>query len=176
VGDRWLRLVRFAIFFAFAVACGLAVHRFRRTPEQVALTRYVELELPGLRMSERLVEERIDRLGQAPGLPPAEARALLVDDVIPRLVRLRKQADALTHDTPETMRLSEEYLAVTDRLIDACRTCVRVIDDPHLSTGGGLKEVRRHFAEVRAAYQTWEEHLAAACRRHRLAKPPSNHP
>jgi hypothetical protein len=50
---------------------------------------------------------------------------------------------------------------------------VRIIDDPKLSTGDGLLQVRRRFAQVEAAYQAWDRHVAEACARHRLAAPPA---
>jgi hypothetical protein len=165
------RAIRVASLILFAVACGLAYHKLHRTPEQAGLTRYVERDLPKLFLSEQPIEERIDRLGRAPGLSAEAARALLVDDVIPRLVRLRKQAEEIDTPTDETRALGQEYLAVTDRLIDACRTCVRIIDDPKLSTGAGLSQVRSRFAEVRLAYRVWDEHVQEACARHRLARP-----
>jgi hypothetical protein len=167
------RVIRVVSLLVFAGACGLLVHRLRRTPEQNDLTRYVEVEVPRIEQSEQPIQERIDRLGQAPGLKPEEARTLLVDDVIPRLIRLRKQAEELATDkrTAEVRALADEYLKVTDRLIDACRSCVHVIDDPKLSTGDGLKQVRARFADVRSAYQDWDTHVRDACARHRLAKP-----
>lgn len=167
------RAIRVASLIVFAGALGLLYHRVRRTPEQQDLTRYVEVEVPRLIAAEQPIQERIDRLGQAPGLKPDEARALLVDDVIPRLIRLRRQAEELSGDgrTAETRALNDEYLQVTDRLVDACRNCVRVIDDPKLSTAAGLQQVRARFAEVRQAYQSWDEHVQQACRRHKLAPP-----
>lgn len=167
------RAIRVASLLVFAGALGLAWHKFRRTPEQDDLTRYVEVEVPRVTASEQPIQERIDRLGRAPGLKPDEARTLLVDDVIPRLIRLRKQAEELATDkrTVETRALTDEYLRVTDRLIDACRNCVHVIDDPKLSTAVGLAQVRARFAEVRKAYQDWDEHVQQACARHRLARP-----
>jgi hypothetical protein len=173
---NWHRTIRLASLVVFAAALGLAYHRLHRTPEQDALTRYVESDLPKLRGNEAAIEERIGRLGQAPGLKPEEARTLLVDDVIPRLLRLRKQAEEIKADTDETRALSDEYLRVTDELVDACRACVHVIDDPKLSTADGVKQVRQRFAEVHAAYRRWDEHVAAACARHRLAPPPVRAP
>jgi hypothetical protein len=170
------RVVRILSLLLFAVACGLALHRFRRTPEQQELTHYVKVELPALFSVEGPIEERIDRLGKAPGLKPEEARALLVDDIIPRLIKLRRQAEGLQLTTDEARKLNDEYLVVTDQLIDACRQCVRVIDDEKLPTGAGLVMVRERFDDVRRAYRAWDEHVQAACRRHRLAKPvPSPH-
>ncbi|HZS38096.1 MAG TPA: hypothetical protein VFF06_14765 [Polyangia bacterium] len=167
------RAIRIISLLVFAGACGLAWHKLRRTPEQEDLTRYVEVEVPRVTASEQPIQERIDRLGQAPGLKPDEARTLLIDDVIPRLIRLRKQAEELATDkrTREVRALADEYLKVTDRLIDACRNCVHVIDDPKLSTVEGLKQVRARFAEVRQAYQDWDAHVQQACARHRLVRP-----
>lgn len=168
----WInRIVRWITLLVFAAACGLLIHRLKRTPEQQELTRYVQIDLPSLFASEQPIDERIDRLGRVPGLKPEEARALLVDDVIPRLLRLRKQAEALQLRTYEARRLNQEYLGVTDQLIDACRACVRVIDDPKLPDGAGLVLVRERFADVRRAYRAWDAHVADACVRHRLAKP-----
>lgn len=168
---RWHRAIRVALLLVFAAGLGLLIHRLERSPEQKDLTRYVEVEVPALLAVEQPIQSRIDRLGQAPGLKPDEARALLVDDVIPRLIKLRKAAGEVRTDTDETRQLHAEYLKVTDRLIEACRTCVRVIDDPKVSTGDGLKKVRDEFAAVRQAYSDWDEHVRQACVRHRLAPP-----
>lgn len=168
---NWHRAIRFASLIAFAAGVGLLVSRLHRTDEQDDLTRYVNEDVPKLRASEQPIDERVDRLAQAPGLKPEAARTLLVDDVIPRLIRLRKQVEELPSKTPETRRLNAEYLRVTDRYIDACRACVRVIDDPKLSTADGVKQVRQRFDEVRQAYADWEAHVAEACVRNRLAKP-----
>ncbi len=165
------RVIRVGSLLVFAGACTLLYHRLKRTPEQEDLTRYVETEVPRLRAAEGPIQERIDRLGRAPGLKPEEARTLLVDDVIPRLIRLRKQAEELGGHTPELRALNDEYLKVTDTLIDACRSCVHVIDDPKLSTADGLKQVRDRFEAVRQAYRDWDAHVQEACRRHRLSPP-----
>ena len=168
----WInRVVRVVSLVLFAVACGLLVHRLRRTPEQQELSHYVQVEIPSLFSVEAPIDERIARLDRAPGLKPEEARALLVDDVIPRLLGLRKQAEGLPLRTDEARRLNLEYLKVIDQLIDACRTCVRVIEDPKLPDGAGLVLVRERFADVHHALQGWDEHVRAACLRHRLAKP-----
>jgi hypothetical protein len=166
------RAIRVAAFLALAAGLGFAYHRFHRTDEQQALTRLVQEELPKISGPENEINARIERLGQAPGLKPEEARSLLVQDVVPRLLRLRKQVAELPRPTPETRALLDEYLRVTDELVDACRTCVRIIDDPKLSTGDGLAQVRKRFSAVHAAYRAWDLHLAEACARHKLAAPP----
>ena len=165
------RIVRVLTLVVFAAACGLLVHRLRRTPEQQELSHYVKVEIPSLFSVEEPIDERIARLNKAPGLKPEEARALLVDDVIPRLVMLRRQADGLQLKTGEARQLNQEYLGVVDQLIDACRACVRVIDDPKLPDGAGLVLVRERFADVHRALEAWDEHVRIACVRNRLTKP-----
>lgn len=168
----WInRVIRLFTLLVFAAACGLLLHRLRRTPEQQELTRYVQVDLPVLFAVESPIDERIARLSRLPGLGPAEARALLVDDVIPRLLKLRRDAAALELHTDEARRLNREYIGVTDQLIDACRACVRVIDDPKLPDGAGLMLVRERFGDVHRAYHAWDEDVRRTCVRHRLAKP-----
>jgi len=166
-----LKIIRVVTLIVFAAACGLLLHRLRRTPEQQELTHYVQVEIPSLFSIEQPIDERIARLNRAPGLKPEEARALLVDDVIPRLLALRKQAESLQLQTGEARRLNQEYLAVVDQLVDACRACVRVIDDPKLPDGAGLVLVRERFADVHRALAAWDEDVRTTCVRHRLAKP-----
>jgi hypothetical protein len=174
-GQTINRAIRLVSLLVFGVACGVLLHRLHRTPEQTELTHYVQKALPSLFLNEQPINEAIERLGKAPGLKPDEARTLLVDDVIPRLVKLRKQAEAVPLQTSEARALNDEYLKVTDELIDACRSCVRVIDDPQLPDKAGLVMVREHFADVRRAYQTWDQHVREACVRHHLAQPQTPH-
>lgn len=152
-------------------AIGLLIHRFRRTPEQQELTHYIEKEVPSLFSLEQPIDERIERLNRAPGLSPEEARALLVNEVIPRLIALRRQAEGLPLRTDEAKKLNVEYVALVAQLVDACRACVQVIDDPKLPDGAGLVLVRERFSDIRRAYQTWNSHVRMACVRHRLAPP-----
>lgn len=166
-----LKLIRVLTLIVFAAACGLLLHRLRRTPEQQELTHYVKVEIPSLFSVEEPIDERLARLNKAPGLKPEEARALLVDDVIPRIVKLRRQAADLQLHTYEAQRLNQEYLGVIDQLIDACRACVRVMDDPQLPEGAGMVVVRERFADVRRALGAWDDHVREACVRNRLAKP-----
>jgi len=173
--SRWHVVVRVLLVVGIAASVGLLVNRARRSPEQVELTRYVELEAPALERMEAPARDALERLGggkTATGgaLSPEAARTLLVDDVIPRLLKLKKQASEYRPETAEVRALHEEYLRGTERLIEACRACVRVIDDPKLPEAEGLRTVRREFAEVRDAYAAWQEHVEAACRRHRLVR------
>ena len=165
------RIVRVLSLIVFAAAIGLLIHRLRRTPEQQELTHYVTAEIPSLFSVEEPIDERIARLNRAPGLKPEEARVLLIDDVIPRLVKLRRQAAELQLHTHEAKALNDEYVGVIDQLIDACRACVRVIDDPKLPDSAGLVIVRERFGDVRRALAAWDDHVRTTCVRNRLAKP-----
>jgi hypothetical protein len=163
------RIVRFAILLVFAGAVGLAVHRFRRTPDQVALARYVELLMPPILAAEAQVESALERLSATPSPTPAQARSLLIDDVIPRLVRLRQRSeDVRANAEPATRPLAISYLALVDQLIDACRACVRIIDDPTLPQGAGARLVHERFVDVRASRLRWEEELRRALTAHRI--------
>ncbi len=166
----WHKIIRVICLLAAAGGVGLLLHRLNRTPEQKELSRYVEVEVPAVLALEAPIQDRIDRLGKAPGLKPEEARTLLVDDVIPRLIKLRKQVVDLKLETLEVKALNDEYAKVTDRLIDACRACVKVIDDPKVSTVDGMKQVKTEFAAVHDAYATWGENVKKSAARHRLAK------
>jgi len=163
-----VRAVRVLTLIVFAAACGLLLHRLRRTPEQQELSHYVQVEIPSLFSVEAPIDERISRLNKAPGLNEEEARQLLVDDIIPRLLTLRKQAEGLQLSTDEAQRLNKEYLGVVDQLVDACRACVRVIDDPKLPDGAGLVLVRERFADVHRALSAWDDDVRTTCVRHRL--------
>jgi hypothetical protein len=167
------RAVRIASLVVFVAGLGLLAHRLRRTPDQEELRRYVEVELPRLRLSEYAIFALLSRLNEAPGLSAAEARVLLIDDLIPRLVRLRKQAEAPLAAAQLAARpLAKEYIEVVDQLVDACRTSVRVIDDPKMSTQDGAERSRNQFAAARRTYLTWQQRVEKTCILHRLTVPP----
>jgi hypothetical protein len=164
-----LRVTRICILVAFACGVGLLVHRLKRTPEQRDLTHFVEVDVPRLRAAEQPVFDKVQRLD--PKLTPEAARAVFVDEINPKLIALRKQAEGLRSETKETRLLIDEYLQVTDRLIDACRAAVRAIDDPELPGGAGYLVVKEHFEEVDRARRRWDAHVRDACVQHRLAPP-----
>lgn len=161
-----------AIPIAGALA-GVAVawQRYHTTDEQLELGRYVEMQVPSLLDMERAVYQRIDRLSTAPGPSPAEARALLVDDVMPRLIALRTKARSVEAHTPALRAIDDEYLATVDKLIEACRAAVRAIDDPSLSSEAGEELVRRKFYEAGTASKAWSQHLREACVKAKLTPP-----
>jgi hypothetical protein len=166
------RAIRFALLLVFAGGVAALMHRLKRTPDQEALRRYVEVQLPPLLDDELKVRAQIDRLGDAPGLSPPAARALLVDDLIPHLVRHRQKAEAMLKEAaPATRPLMVSYLAAVDQLIDACRVCVRTIDDTALPTGAGVVLVRERFADADRARAAFDAELRRACVAHRLLPP-----
>lgn len=144
--------------------------RLHRSDEQIELTRYVELTLPALEESEREIFARLERLNQRPGLAPETARVLLVDDLIPRLIRLGRRAAEIEAHTEEVRRLIAEYRGWIDQLIDACRASVQAIDDPRADPASSLARIRASFARADALALAWREHLRQACERHRLRR------
>lgn len=162
-----LRLATVAMVLAGAV---MGYRRLHRSPEQEELLRYVEMELPALRVQEAEVMKRLAPLSGG-GLSPEAARTLLVDDLIPRLIKLRKQSASVEARTEDMRGLRGDYLTWIDQLIEACRTSVRAIDEPAGQPAEALRRVRERFAEADRAAERWGEHVRAACVRHRLAPP-----
>jgi hypothetical protein len=113
----------------------------------------------------------MERLGEPAGLAPEAARTLLVDDVVPRLLKLRQQAEAVDARTPAVYDLTRSYLRVLDRMLDASRAAVRAIDDPKLPGARGWEEVRRRIAEVEQARAAFAADLERTLKQHRLAGP-----
>src|SRR5436305_962689 len=87
-----MRLATVAILIA---GIALAWSKFHPSDEQEELTRYVENMVPSYLEHEKAIYARLDRLEGRPGPTPEEARKLFVDDVIPRLIALRAQAQAV---------------------------------------------------------------------------------
>ena len=168
---HWAARVLFVVGAVGAVI--FLLWRGKQTPEQLDLANYVERTLPWLRSREAPVEAEIAKLDGRGAPGPDAARKMLVDDIIPSLLKLKKEATALHAETHEVGQLHARYLAVTDRLIDACRACVRVIDDPKLSTAEGVKTIRDEFAAVRAAYASWDADLDVLCKRHHIRLKPA---
>lgn len=163
------RLVRVALLLVVAGGIGLAVHRLRRTEDQLELTRYVERDLPSLVDAEHKIADSLSALMDAKSLPPAAARAQLVDDVNPRIVALRHRAEALQPSTQTVRVLAAEYLRVVDAWADAARAAVRAIDDPKLSQEAGVITVRDRLDQAARASQAFNGHLVSTCRKHHLA-------
>ncbi len=166
---------RIVILLSVSVGIGLLAHRVRRSPEQEDLTQFVAVQLPSLLNTERDARATLERLGEKPGLTPVQARALLIDEAIPKLIRLKHQAEGLSARTFESEQLKREYVHAVDELTDAARACVRVIDDPKLPEGAGLTIIRERFAFVEQVFASWDAHVRQACVRHRLAPPDALH-
>ncbi len=175
---RAQRVIRWALFVLFVVGGGLGVWRFRRSPVQVDLAHYVEVERPKLRPAEDAITGQLARLSPSANavvkLGPGEARALLVDDVLPRLVRLKTQAAEIRPATAEVQTLHEEYGQVIERLTDACRQCLHALDDVKGDPAQRWRTVQSAFAEVNRAWASYYADVQAACVRHHLAKKGAN--
>ena len=83
------------MLLVLAGGVGLAIHRLRRSEDQLELTRYVERELPPLLADEGAIADRLSRLMQGKTIPAPDARKQLVDEINPRIVSLRHRAEAL---------------------------------------------------------------------------------
>lgn len=166
---RLVLAARVATLMVFAVAAGLLYQRLRRTPEQRELANYVEHELPALLSAEHVIAERMERLGERSGLAPEAARTLLVDDLVPRLLKVRQQAETVDARTPAVYDLTRSYLRVLDRMLDACRACVRAIDDPKLPEARGWQEVRARFADAERQRSAFYAELDGTLKQHHLA-------
>lgn len=146
--------------------------RYHRSDEQTELMRYVEVDVPALDQVQAPIVRRIEGLLAARGLTAAEARRMLVDELTPDLVKLRRLAEAplRASRTSEVTTLATEYRTIIEDLIDACRTAVRVIDDPKLGGAEGLTQVRTALRKAAERDRAWREHVAETTARLRLLK------
>lgn len=151
--------------------CGGAAFGLRRcetTPEQADLEHFVTVELPHLQRADREVQERLERLGDLK-LKPEDARKLITDDLMPRLVKLSRAATEVRRSTAEVDGLCRAYAQVIDRVSQALRVCLKAIDAPTLVATDALAQIRAEFAAVDRAYRAWDDRLDRALRAHDLA-------
>jgi hypothetical protein len=171
LSDGAHRAIRVAMVFIVAAGFGLLNHRMKRSPEQVELTRYVEREVPPLLDEEQQIVDGIGALFANKTLAPADARVRLVDDLQPRLTRLRHRAEALSPSTLTVRQLAGDYLGVLDAWIETIRTALHAIDDPKVTTETALASVRERMADAAGADQRWRARVVQTCEHHHLAKP-----
>ena len=158
------RAIRAVSVVLTLVAVAYYVYRSQLTPEQEELTRYVEVAVPRLQTTEARLDAQLRRLTQAPGLAAAPARALLIDEIIPDLLALRAQVSEQKWQTGTVKQLVQRYDEVVLAQIEACRTAVRVIDDPTLDTKTATARVRDAFAHASVLRAAWKAQLAQSCR------------
>src|SRR5438105_2602169 len=91
-GNPTVWLVRIVTAGMLVYAAVVAARKWRTSPEQEELLRYAELTVPAYLEEVAQAEARLDRLFAPPAPSAAEARALLVDEVMPLLIRARKHA------------------------------------------------------------------------------------
>jgi hypothetical protein len=103
--------------------------RLRSDPAQEELARYATLTVPAYLDEVARLHALMDRLS-APGLSPAQARTLLVDEAMPQLVRMRRRAEAVPVSSPAVRAANAEYLAALDGYLSWDRAAVRAIDEP----------------------------------------------
>src|SRR5579871_1266729 len=141
-------LIRGASLAMIVVGIWIGFRKFHTSPEQEELRRYVEHQVPAFVERERPIYEKLETLDNAPGPTPDEAHRLLVDEVIPRLIALRSTATAVVARTDALREVNAGYVGYVDKLIDACRSSVRAIDDPAGDPKEANRNVRRRFYEA----------------------------
>ena len=166
------RVLRTVLLLCIAGGIGLAVHRLRRSDDQVELARYVERDLPPLINEEHEATDQLQALLAEKKLAAPAARKRLVDDITPRLVRLHRRAEALQPTTLTVRKLAAEYLAVVDSWTEACRTLLHAIDDPKISSEAGMLAVTERVADAVQQARHFDEQVVRTCEQHRLASPP----
>lgn len=167
-----LWFLRLGIVVMLVVGGGYMYKRYHRSDEQTELMRYVEIDVPALDQVQGPIVRRIEDLLRARSLTAEEARRQLVDELTPQLVKLRKLAEAPVRAsrTPEVHTLATEYQAIIEELITACRTAVRVIDDPKLGGREALEQVRAALRRAAERDRAWRTHVSDTTERLRLLK------
>jgi hypothetical protein len=155
--------IRVASVIMLLVGVVVALRKYGETPEQVELRRYMTLAVPVFLSEMADVGARFDDLSRAGGPGPAEARARLVDELMPRLVRLRKRAGDVEAKTAAVRAGNDELLTVLDRWLEACRGGIRAIDDPALAGEEGFRRVRADRRAADDAAREWVTHLRERC-------------
>lgn len=167
-----LWFMRLGILAMLSVTVAFLYTRYHQSPEQLELVRYVEIDLPSLDNVERPIVQNMQALLESRSTRPEDARSMLVDELMPQLIRLRKLADAPVRasQTKVVKALATEYRQTIDDFIDACRTAVRVIDDPRLEARDALAQVHTAFQHAAERSQTWRNHVAQASENLHLLK------
>src|SRR5262245_23486573 len=93
-------LVRIATVGMLLFAVVVAARKWRTPPGQDELMRFAELTVPAYLDEVAQAEARLDRLFSAPVPSAEEARALLVDEVMPLLIRAKKHASQVVAESP----------------------------------------------------------------------------
>ena len=137
----------------------------RTTDEQDELLRFVQFTVPNYLGDVADAEARIDRLSATPGISATEARARLVDDVMPQLIRARKRAVSVKAQAPSVRALNDEYQAALERLMEVERAAVRAIDDPSISPEVANRQVRDRRHEADGAFRQWMDDVRDRCKK-----------
>lgn len=145
------------------LALGLAVlyERYHLSPEQKEWVRYVETDLAALQRAERPVYGQLEAaLGGEWTASPA-LREQVQGDIVPALLRLRKQAEAPQRAarTRAVQLLASEYQDVLEKLIEVCRVAIRALDDPKLPIGQARYRVAEALHQAALKRRDWQEHV-----------------
>lgn len=172
VQQALLWFMRLGIVAMLSVTAAFLYTRYHQSAEQEELVRYVEIDLPSLDGVEGPLVQSMQALLESRTTKPEDARRMLVDELMPRLIRLRKLADAPVRASQQkaVKELATEYRATIDDFIEACRTAVRVIDDPKIDARVGLLQVQSAFHLAGQRSQAWRSHVAQTSANLRLLK------
>jgi hypothetical protein len=170
-GVLWF--MRIGIIAMLAVVAALLYTRYHKSDEQLDLIRYVEADIPALSQVEAPLVSRIQVLLDEKHRKPEDVRRELVDELMPGLVRLRKLSEAPMQAarTPPVQALAKEYRDNVEALIDACRSVLRVIDDPKLDAQAGYMQVHAALRNAAEKSATWRRHVSETRDRLRLGPP-----
>lgn len=159
-GVLWF--MRIGILAMLAIVATALYLRYHKSDEQVDLIRYVEVDLPALDAVEAPIVARIQSLFDEKRRQPEDVRRELSDELMPGLIRLRKNAEAPLNAarTAPVRALATEYRETIEALIEACRAALRVIDDPKMDPMEGMMQVRRALYSAAEKNQTWRRHVA----------------
>ena len=147
------------------VGIGVASRKFQPTAEQEELERYVDLTVPGYLEEVAAVHERFARLVGGASIEPAAARAQIVDEITPMLVRLRKHALAVKAVSPSVKERNVEFVAAVDAYIALGRVSVQAIDEPAAAAEERARRVREGSRAADEAMRQWMVHLRESCAR-----------
>lgn len=143
--------------------------KFHRTAEQDELTRYATLTVPAfldeVARAEALLDQLTGRPTGKPALKPAEARALLVDELGPLLVRMRDRAEHIGAESASVRASNRDYLAAVARYVEVERAAVAAIDDAGLPPEEGYRRLREGRAAAEEAVRAWLRGLRTGCER-----------
>lgn len=153
--------VRLLTVAMLVVGIVVLVQRARPSASQEELVRYATFTVPSYLDELARLHVLLDRLGGS-ALQPAEARTLLVDELMPALIRMRKRAEQVKTEAPAVAQSNAEYLAALDLYLEMQRAAVRTLDDP-AAGAEGARAYSGKRREADEAVRAFMAHLRERC-------------